>query len=100
MKSARGIYYDLKESDYVVILNVNNKEIRLFFSSLFIRKKFIENIYEYIKNQNMKLSSMYKLNIDLTEMLLLSYYKKIEKRGFRVLINNKEIDSNLKLTII
>ena len=31
----------------------------------------------------------------------LSYYKKIEKRGFRVVINDKEIiDGNLSLLVI
>ena len=43
---------------------------------------------------------MYKIDIDMTKLLILSYYKKIEKRGFRVLINGKEINSNLSLMVI
>lgn len=100
MKSARGIYYDIKESDYFTKLNVNNEEIILYFSSNFLKKKFLENITMYIHNENIKLSLQYKIDIDATKLLILSYYKKIEKRGFRVLINDKEIiNDNLTLTI-
>ena len=101
MKSARGIYYDLKESDYFVKLDINNEEIILYFSSLFLRKKFLDNIGTYIHNENTKLSCNFQIDIDATKLLILSYYKKIEKRGFRVLINEKEVISdNLTLTII
>lgn len=100
MKSARGIYYDIKESDYYTKLNVNNEEIILYFSSNFLKKKFLDNITMYIHNENIKLSLLYKIDIDATKLLILSYYKKIEKRGFRVLINDKEIiNDNLTLTI-
>ena len=50
MKSARGIYYDLKESDYVATLTINSEKIDLYFSSLFTRKRFLENVGEYIHN--------------------------------------------------
>lgn len=101
MKSARGIYYDLNESDYYVKLNINNEEIILYFSSLFLRKKFLDNVSNYIHNENLKLSYTYNYDIDATKLLILSYYRRIEKRGFRVLINEKEIISdNLTFTII
>ena len=101
MKSARGLYYDLKESEYFASLDINGERIILYFSSLFTRKRFLENIGNYIHNQNSKIISIYKIDIDMTKLLILSYYKKIEKRGFRVLINDKEvIDSNLSLTVI
>ena len=101
MKSARGIYYDINESDYTAKINVNNEEIVLYFSSLFLRKKFLDTVGNYIHNENIKLSLNYKVDIDATKLLLLSYYKKIERRGFKVLINDKEIISeNLSLTII
>lgn len=101
MKSARGIYYDIKESDYYVKLNINSEEIILYFSSLFLRKKFLDNIGDYINRENLKININYKIDLDASKLLVLSFYKKIEKRGFRVLINNKEIiDSNLSLIII
>lgn len=101
MKSARGIYYDLKESDYFVKLDINSETIILYFSSNFNRKRFLENVGEYIHNENLKLSIMYKIDIDATKLMILSYYKKLEKRGFRVLINDNEIiDSNFSLMVI
>lgn len=100
MKSARGIYYDIKESDYYTKLKINNEEIVLYFSSMFLRKKFLDNVGNYIHNENLKLSIQYKIDIDATKLLILSYYKKLEKRGFRVLINDKEIiNDNLSLTV-
>lgn len=101
MKSARGIYYDLKESEYFACLDINSERFILYFSSKFNRKRFLENVGEYIHNENLKLSIMYKIDIDATKLLILSYYKKIEKRGFRVLINDKEItNGNLSLMVI
>lgn len=101
MKSARGIYYDLKESEYFACLDINSERIILYFSSNFNRKRFLENVGEYIHNENLKLSIMYKIDIDATKLLILSFYKKIEKRGFRVLINDKEItNGNLSLMVI
>lgn len=100
MKSARGIYYDIKESDYYTKLKINNEEIVLYFSSMFLRKKFLDNVGNYIHGENLKLSIQYKIDIDATKLLILSYYKKLEKRGFRVLINDKEIiNDNLTLTV-
>ena len=101
MKSARGIYYDLKESDYVAELNINGEEIKLFFSSNFIKTRFLEKVGNFIHNENIRITVMYRIDVDATKLLILSFYKRLEKRGFRVLINDKEIiDSNLSLTII
>lgn len=101
MKSARGIYYDLKESDYSLSIYTNSETLTFYFSSIFLKKKYEENIKNYIENQNLKLNSFYNIEIDATKLLLLTFYKKIEKRGFRVIINGNEVnDSNLSLTII
>ena len=101
MKSARGIYYDLKESEYSVSLLINGENIDLYFSSKFTRLRFMEKIGSIIEKEDLKLSSFYKVKIDTSKLSILYLYKKIEKRGFRVLINGNEInDSNLSLTII
>lgn len=101
MKTVRGIYYDLKESDYHTCINVNNEKIDLYFSSKYLKNKFLEKVGEVIHNENLKLSFTYKFDIDATKLIILSYYCKIEKRGFRVLINDKELsNSNLSFTII
>lgn len=100
MKSARGIYYDLKESEYFAFLTINNELITFYFSSLFNRKRFLNKMTSFTHDENLKLTINYNVNIDATKLLLLSLYKKIEKRGFRVLINNEEIDTNKELIII
>ena len=79
MRSARGIYYDIKESDYYTKLNVNNEEIILYFSSNFLKKKFLDNIALYIHNENIKLSIQYKIDIDATKLLILQENR---KKGF------------------
>lgn len=100
MKSVRGIYYDLNESEYFAILNINNEEIKFYFSSLFNRRRFMEKLIVYLKNENLKLETFYNVKVNAGKLLLISLYKKIEKRGFKVLINNKEIDTNYELTIV
>ena len=100
MKSARGIYYDLNESEYKTIINLNNDEMVFYFSSLFNRRRFLERSGNYLKNENLKIDTFYNVNINAGKLLLISLYKKIEKRGCRVLINNKEIDTNYELTIV
>lgn len=100
MKSVRGIYYDLNESEYVAILNINNNEIKFYFSSLFNRRRFMEKSIVYLKNENLKLETFYNVKVNAGMLLLISLYKKIEKRGFKVLINNNEIDTNYELTIV
>lgn len=94
MKSARGIYYDLTESDYVFEININKENIKFYFSSIFLMKKFTNNVEYYIHNENSKLVSYYKIDIDARKLLMISYYKKIEKRGFKVVINNNDIHEN------
>ena len=56
MKSARGIYYDLKESEYSLSIYTNSETLTFYFSSLFLKKKYEENIKNYVENQNLKLT--------------------------------------------
>ena len=58
MKSVRGIYYDLNESDYCMIFKHDNNEVKFYFSSLFNRRRFIEKSGEYLKNGNLKKSKI------------------------------------------
>ena len=88
MKSTRGIYYNLKETEYVFTYD----HLTFYFSSNFYKQKF-ENIYvEYLKEQTIQLSSKYNCILYCDEMLLLNLYKIIEKRGFRVEYNGKELN--------
>lgn len=87
MKSKRGIYYDLKESDYKA--NIDN--FTFVFSSLFYLTLFKTNLEEYVKYENKRINNKIKKEIELKEVILLDLYKKIEKRGFLVYYKNKEL---------
>ena len=81
MKSKRGVYLDIYESDYYYDLD----GIRYYFSSQLYLNKFKENVLNYVNENSIKLKLRYKINLNFDLFFTLSYYKKVEKRGFRVL---------------
>ena len=89
------IYNDINESDY--IFKYDN--LQFYFSSMFYLKKFKRTYLQFLKDETMKLKIKYKCNIYADEMLLLLLYKKIEKRGFKVLYNNHKLLENSFITI-
>lgn len=88
----KGICLNLIESEYYY----KYKGLIFYFSSNFYKRKFAETIENYIENETFKLQIKYNVNINFDILFLISYYKKIEKRGFRIVdeINNKEITSS------
>ena len=88
------IYNDINESNY----KLEYDKLTFYFSSKFYQEKFIKEYSEFIKNETLKLQLKYKCNVMFDEIILLFLYKKIEKRGFRVLYNNKEIKENYYIT--
>lgn len=89
------VYYDLNLSTY----KLNYKRFTFIFSSKFYINKFEKDLKNYIDIENKKLYSKYKIMIDADEYLALSLYKKIEKRGFKVLFINEEIKENESFSI-
>ncbi|MBQ2408784.1 MAG: hypothetical protein II309_05040 [Bacilli bacterium] len=87
MKSIRGIYYNLYESEYKY--KIDNFEF--VFSSLFYLSLFKTNLESYLKYEQERLNNKLKKNIELKEVILIDHYKKIEKRGFLVYYKNKEL---------
>lgn len=87
------ICYDLKKSNYFYNLN----GLIFYFSSLVYLNKFKSNIKQFIEIENIKIKNKYGLNINLEYYLSISYYKKLEKRGFRVFdeIQKQEITENI-----
>ena len=65
-----------------------------YFSSKFYLEKFIKDHINFIRDETMKLKIKFKCNIYCDEMILLLLYKKIEKRGFKVLYKNNELNEN------
>ena len=90
MKTINGIYLDLKESEY----KLNYNGLIYYFSSELYMNKFKNNVKQFIVEETAKLRTKYKINIYFDTMLTIAYYKKIEKRGFRIVykINEKETE--------
>ena len=88
MKTKNGIELDLKNSSY--IYNYNN--LKFYFSSELYLKKFQENLSYYIFMETTKIINKYKVKINLNLYLAISFYQKIEKRGFYIKYENEEIE--------
>lgn len=74
--TARGIYHNLKESEYVV----TNGEVELYFSSPVYCKKFLD------RYKDERLTLVYKIgqgfeNFNFNIISDIALYRKIEKRG-------------------
>lgn len=84
------IYNDISKSNYSFKYN----DLTFYFSSLFYKEKFIKEHLKFIEDETMKLKIKFRCDINCDEMILLLLYKKIEKRGFRVLLLNKDLKDN------
>ena len=84
------IYNDINESNYTFKYD----DLIFYFSSNFYKEKFTREYSQFLKDEIMKLKIKFKCNIYCDEMILLLLYKKIEKRGFRIVykINEKETE--------
>lgn len=84
------IYNDINESNYTFKYN----DLVFYFSSKFYLEKFTREYSTFLKDETMKLKIKFKCNIYCDEIILLLLYKKIEKRGFKVLYKSKELNEN------
>lgn len=82
------VYKDVKESPY----KENFSGLCFHFSSLFNRRRFRKGIDSFINEEELKIRNKYQLEIDLKKYLSIAYYKKLEKRGFYVLIEDDEFN--------
>ncbi len=91
------VYNDINDSNYCVEID----KIKIYFSSEFNKERFLKGYEEYVKEENLKIQNKYKINIIANYYLLFAYYKKIEKRGFRIInkVTGAEINSNLTFII-
>ena len=85
----KGICINLNESEYYF----KYKGIVFYFSSEFYRNKFANQVQDFIERETFKLEVKYDINIQYDLMFMIALYKKIEKRGFRIVDdeNKKEI---------
>lgn len=91
MKTVRGIYYDLSESEYVYNYSFN-KNFKFYFSSSFLMNKFQDELENYIKYETARLRQRYHVYVDMMDLLCIALYLKIEKRGFYVEYKDKILD--------
>lgn len=77
----KRVEYNINRSEYYFRVN----KLTFFFSSKFNKSRFENGFIDYVNEETNKIKAKYKVNINLTDYLLLAYYKKIEKRGFKVL---------------
>jgi YHS domain-containing protein len=84
MQTQNKIELNLKESKY----QYEFKNFIFYFSSLLYLDKFKKNLDEYIVLETIKIKNKYKLHVDFSLFLAVALYKKIEKRGFRVVHKN------------
>lgn len=89
------IYNDLNESIYTFKYD----DLVFYFSSKFYQEKFIREYSQFLKDETMKLKIKFKCSIYCYEMILLLLYKKIEKRGFKVLYKGIELNENYYINL-
>lgn len=94
---AAKVYNDINDSNYYVELD----KIKIYFSSEFNKERFLNGYENYVKEENLKIQNKYKINIIANYYLLFSFYKRIEKRGFRIInkVTGAEIQENLTFVI-
>ena len=88
------VYNDINKSTF----SYNVDELEFYFSSEFNKSRFIKGYKNFIDEEIKKLENKYHVNIKFEIVLLIAYYKKIEKRGFKIknTVNNRVyIDSNI-----
>ena len=90
------IYNDINDKNNNFYLDIG--KIRIYFSSEFNQKRFLSGYKEYIEEENNKLEARYHVKIVANYYFLFAYYKKIEKRGFR--IENIETHAKVRENII
>ena len=88
---ANIVCYELEDSPFFLRID----DFMFYFSSDFYRKKF-ESEY----NETLKLNVKYKMLVYADEMLMLTLYKMIEKRGFKVKYKGVEIEKDYYIDCI
>ena len=84
----RRVEYDLNNSNYYTEIN----DYIFYFSSAFNKRRFDNGYLHFATDEMAKMNAKYHISIDLLDYLTIVFYKKIEKRGFRVLSYNDKGD--------
>ena len=87
---ANVIYHDINKSTYIYKYG----DLTFYFSSLLYLNKFVNQFNNYIEEEAAKLNNKFNMKINSKSFLLITFYKKIEKRGFKVLLNNIPLEKD------
>lgn len=87
---ANMVFYKLEDSPFFLRIG----DFMFYFTSKFYMDKYNNTYRDYVKNETLKLNVKYNMLVDAEEMLLLSYYKIVEKRGFKVQYKGVEISKD------
>lgn len=90
------VYNNIDDSNFTYEIG----KLRLYFSSEFNLNRFRKGYETYISEENYKLENKYHVNLIANYYLLIAFYKKIEKRGFRIENNITNARVNPNLTFI
>lgn len=95
MLTRNGIELDIEKSKY----KFSYKGLTFYFSSRFYMNKFSREIQYYIDNETKKIYNKFKIKADFTIYLSIALYKKIEKRGFKIMVHDKDSIELDKLSV-
>lgn len=89
MKTARGIYHDLSQSEYFV----EYEDIVFYFSSKLYMNNFFDKSVCEIDSFNERANRVYKdkFKLDFSTLALIRLYCLIEKRGFHIVYKGSVI---------
>lgn len=87
MLTINGIYTDIFESTYSIKLD----NMRFFFSSKVYKEKFEKRYESFCIEERRKLELKYGATIKCKSLMLIKLYTMIEKRGFRIEIDDKTL---------
>ena len=90
------VYQNIKET----VFNYEIYGLCFHFSSLFNRKRFEDNVQTYVNIEGMKIINKYQLQIDIQKYLAIAFYKKIERRGFYITLDNQELKDDYKIETV
>lgn len=74
------VYNDISKSPFCYEVD----DMIFYFSSEFNKRRFIDGYQDYVEDETYKLENRYHIKLYLKLELTVAFYKKIEKRGYKV----------------
>lgn len=75
------VYNDISKSNFEYLMC----GLKFYFSSEFNKKRFVNGCENYINEETNKLQNKYRVDLTIDSELAVAFYKKVEKRGYKVI---------------